>query len=146
MNDITRKVTGGDLYSLWRVANITLPIVERVYTKQANATHEIDVPDDQKFGRCHPWWATICSELESALFGTSVTFRIAAQGINKAVDEYRYVDGDNAKGLNAVGEELNEILDNPNLHDKEDELTGDELPGRIEAPNWTTPEGWYDRD
>lgn len=146
MNDPTRDITGGDLYSLWRVAHITLPTVENVYVDQANVVHEIDEPDDVKFGRCHPWWATLCSELEQALFISAVRLRTSASALDRAVENFSHVDGDNAKGLNKIGEELKDILNDANLHDKDDELTGDERPGDVEAPNWTTPEGWYTND
>lgn len=121
MTDNNHGVTGVDLYSLWRLAHVTLPAVQKFYTDQSHAAHEIDAPNEQQFGRCHPEWATIFSELEQALFTTAATVEVTGQGLQRAIDEYSHVDGDNGKALNAAGKELEDRLNNPGLHDKDSE-------------------------
>ncbi|GAA4896510.1 hypothetical protein LX16_1350 [Stackebrandtia albiflava] len=132
---VTRDVTGGDLYSLWRVANITLPTVEKVFADQSNVVHECSSADEDKFGRCHSEWARICLSLEIALSYNAVMLKSASVGLTFAVSEFAFTDGETSAQITSAGQELIDILSDPNLHDPDDNLTGDERPGPPSDPD-----------
>lgn len=127
MNDT--KITGGDLYDLWRVANINMPHVQAVYADACNVIHEVNVANEEKFGRAHPGWAALGQIYEQCLFLTEGSLFSVAHYIDKAVKEFKEVDAEAARDLEAM-------FKDPNEHDPDDELTGDEKPKDVEVPNW----------
>lgn len=137
-----RPVTGGDLYKLWRVADIALPTVRTAYVEQLKEIHPMTSADEQKFGRCHSWWAWVATDLELALFNTEGALAAGEGALNTAIRAYQYADGANAGELTKAGQKLDEIFNDPNRHNKNDELTEHERPGSVEVPNHNPPADW----
>ena len=109
---VPREVTGGELGSLWRVANIALPTVENVYYEQAAKVRSVnDSPDEDGYGGCHPAWTTLARHLEQSLFATATSLDDTAGELRTAVDQYSRVAEDIDESLNRAGRELQEMLD-----------------------------------
>lgn len=131
-------VVGGEIALLWGVANRHLPDAQNAYYEQIEQVHKVNGnPDDQKYGKCHPWWTALACELERGMFNTVSSMAIAAIVVDKAVDAYVHVDGDNAKGLTAIGEEFKETLGDT----KEVEVN---KPEGWDGPNFNLPDSWGD--
>lgn len=105
-------VTGGDIYALWEVAHKGLPTVEEVYNK-ALETHKNKVAggDDKTFGRCFAAWEELRQHSEYLLSRTQGSLDGASKALDIAIDQFKYVDGDNAKGLTEAGKEFQGYLD-----------------------------------
>ncbi|MFD0559990.1 hypothetical protein FB566_3971 [Stackebrandtia endophytica] len=139
-DDIPTNVTGGELNTLWRVANIQLPSVENAYTEPITEIHKVNGdPNDQKYGRCHPWWSTVACLLERAMFSTSGSLYATQVALNRAIDAYTRVDGNNAKALTKVGEDLEKIL---TKEGSRDDLVERDLPKDYRGPNFNQPDSW----
>lgn len=132
MNDT--GITGGDLYDLWRVANINMPQVQAVYADACNVIHKVNMPDEEKLGRAHPAWAALGQIYEQCLWLTEGSLYSVASRIDQAVEEFKEVDENAARELDAT-------FDDPDKHDPDEELTDDEKPAGTEVPNW-----WNDND
>ena len=138
--DIPTNVTGGELNTLWRVANIHLPSIENAYTGPITEIHKVNGdPDDSKFGRCHPWWSTVACLLERSLFSTSGSLFRTQLALNRAIEAYTHVDGDNSKALTKVGEDLDNILDSEGAKDEKVER---KRPENYRGPNFNQPDSW----
>ncbi|ADD41833.1 hypothetical protein [Stackebrandtia nassauensis] len=138
MNDIPSDVTAVELNELWRVANIHFPKVENVYWEQIKAVHEVNGdPNDEKFGRCHPWWTAVACELERALFSSVGSLASAASALNRAVDAYAHVDGNSGKELTEVGKGLENIIKSEGS-----EPVDWTPPKDYQGPNFNQPDSW----
>lgn len=130
MSDGT-DVTGGDLYYLWRAANVLLPEAQNAYDEQITAVHAIDgSPDQEKYGECHPMWTLLASELEMALFMTRGGLAMTSSALNRAVDAYTHVDGNHAKELTELGKDFED------KRNGEDPTKIKGLPSDYEGPNY----------
>lgn len=141
MNDeIPTNVTGGELNTLWRVANIHFSKIQTAYNDPIEQIHKVNgSPDDDKYGRCHPWWTTVACELERAMFSTVGSLFTTQLTLNRAIDAYTRVDGNNAKELTKLGEDMQAIID------KEGSKAVDwDLPEGYNGPNYNQPDSWID--
>ncbi|GAA4921387.1 hypothetical protein LX16_4943 [Stackebrandtia albiflava] len=137
-DDIPTDVTGGDLNTLWRVANIHFPRVENAYNDPLTEIHKVNgTPDDRKYGRCHPWWTTVACLLERSMFSTVGSLYATEVALNRAIDAYTRVDGNNAKNLTALGQDMQAIIDSEG-----GEAVDWELPGEYDGPNFNQPDSW----
>lgn len=110
-------VTGGDLYSLWQAAHMGLPSVEKVYNENLKVHKDkVKGGSEETFGRCITAWHGLQAQAEFLLTRTAFSLEAAQQALDIAIDQYQYVDGDNAKGLTQAGQELKGYLDKP-IHD-----------------------------
>ncbi|MGH8879035.1 MAG: hypothetical protein ACRD0P_17120 [Stackebrandtia sp.] len=131
-----RDVAGGDLNSLWRVANIALPTVENVYYEQAKKVHEVnDPPDEQKYGKCHPWWTALACQLEEALFQSATSLNKTTGALQSAVEQYSHVAEEIDGEMNQVGRELQDMLESQGS-----EAVDAGPPGGYSGPNHNLPE------
>jgi hypothetical protein len=119
------EVTGGELYSLWRVANINLPRVQAAYTEAANAVHEVDVADEKKFGATHPAWASLAAVYEQLLFVTAGSMLSVSYALKEAIDAFEKIDG-------SLADKLKDVIDS----EPDTKLHGDEIPGELQVPNY----------
>lgn len=123
-------VTGGDLYSLWKIANVALPRVAAVYTSSSGsmggAEGKIEGAFEDGTGRYgEPTYGgsmesfTKCfNEFHHILAQTGQNLMDTADSVNKAITEFREQDG-------SAGTELDCILeggkvDGVQLHDPND--------------------------
>lgn len=137
-DDIPTNVTGGELNTLWRVANIHLPQIENAYNDPLSEIHKVNGnADDQKYGKCHPWWVAVACELEQAMFYTTGSLYGVQVAMNRAIDAYTHVDGNNAKDLTKVGEDMEKIIKSEGSEEVERGL-----PDGYDGPNWSLPDSW----
>lgn len=139
-DEIPSDVTGGDLNALWRVANVHFPQILNAYNEPITDVHTVNgSPDDGKFGRCHPWWTAVACQLEESMFFTVGSLYTTQIAINRAIDAYTRVDGNNALALNQIGEEMTNIIDSENGFD--DKVDWDFMKG-YDGPNHNVPDSW----
>lgn len=139
-DDVSTSVTGGDLNTLWRVANVMLPQVTNAYKYPIEEIHKINAEaKDDMYGKVHPWWTTVGCLLERAMFDTSASLINTQYALNRAVDAYAYVDGNNAKDLTKVGQELEQIIKREGGKDQKIESG---LPDGYTGPNFNQPDSW----
>lgn len=111
---------GGDLQKLWYVANSEMAAVSKVYADACKSLQGlIDSTDDDKLGRAFPSWRAYEYELAYALFLTGSSVNATCQALNRAIDQYKFVDGKNGGELTKIGKELDDILNDPNKTDRD---------------------------
>lgn len=139
MNDeIPTNVTGGELNTLWRVANIHFPKIENAYNEPLKLLHSVNgKADDQKYGKCHPWWTTVACLLERAMFNTVGSLYSTEVALNRAIDAYTRVDGNSAKDLTEIGEDMETIIKSEGS-----EKVEWDFPEDYDGPNFNQPDSW----
>lgn len=107
-------VTGGDLYALWQAAHMGLPDVQEVYDN-AMEKHKNEVAggDEETFGPCFTAWVDLQAHCQYLISRTQGSLEGARKALDIAIEQYAYVDGDNANALTAAGQELQTYLDEP---------------------------------
>lgn len=118
MSENTVPVTGGDLYQLFRVALKDLPVVENIYNSTTRIHADtLATEGEDTFGRAFPAWQVMQQQQHDILYRTARSMAASKWALLAAIVEYAYVDGDNANALTDVGQELNDNLSDPNIHD-----------------------------
>jgi hypothetical protein len=137
--DIPTNVTGGELNTLWRVANIHFPTIQNAYNDPLTEIHKVNgSPDDAKFGRCHPWWTTVACLLERAMFDTVGSLYTTQVALNRAIDAFAHEDGNTANALTKIGEDMENILES----EGSEEVDWDFFAGDYDGPNFNQPDSW----
>lgn len=154
MND---KVTGGDLFKLWQVANVCLPRTAKTYTdasgglggttggtdggtqfSDTEAFQKSDSmsPHGEPGGRVFASWSALRDEMHLIMGTTAQNLLYAQEALNTAIAQYQEEDDSLAADL------TNNYLNNPEKHDKNDPSqnppTGDDKPGKPSLPEYYT--------
>ncbi|WP_430782559.1 hypothetical protein [Actinoplanes sp. G11-F43] len=139
------EVTGGDLFRLWRVAEVHLPRVADVFL-DANRLLGGSTGGSDEFrisGPAYPGssvmasavgaaWENMRAELQAMTEQIGVTVLDAAQGVRNATQAYIDIDAANA-------DLLREYLDDPNNLDRASAASNPPLPGSDEDPGTPYP-------
>lgn len=105
-------VTGGDLFVLWHAAHHRLPEAKAVYDDTlATEKNELANGDEEKFGRPFSAWLRLLSANQYLMQRSSLSIEISCQALDQAIEQYKYVDGDNSKSLTKAGEDLNGLVE-----------------------------------
>lgn len=138
-------VVAGDLNDL-RIAALNLGKMSELYTNGAFVLGIAQGADTETYGRPHEWWSYVEQQLATALRFTYDRLNDGQEALLAAIDAYAYVDGDNAKGLTAVGKEYKEYISNPNNVGDEKYYDPPPLHTMVDAPDLgDKPEGWEEK-
>lgn len=109
---MTKPITGGDLYFLWKVGHQHLPKVGKIY-ENAVSVHKgkLSEGDEATFGTVYPAWLALLSATGFLMQRTVFSLETTTTALDKTIDQYRYVDGENAKGLTDAGKAFEEYVD-----------------------------------
>jgi hypothetical protein len=139
------KVTGGDLYHLWRVSDVHLPRVADAFydaTRQLNGGRgNTGETDDDAFRTAAPAfpgadamsspvaeaWDMLRDEMQRGFAQVGDTVLEAAAAIRMAINVYQQVDAQNA-------DLLSRYLADPHLHDPNAPESNPPVPGSADYP------------
>ncbi|MGH8876900.1 MAG: hypothetical protein ACRD0P_06110 [Stackebrandtia sp.] len=127
-----KEITGGDLESLWMVANRHLPMIQNVYNRQI---YQIDEAESGQVGDLGPFLERSLSTYRKFLLQTAESLETTADHVGEAINAYKYVDGSNASQLTEAGKDLEE-----NVSDK-DVVEVIDLERETPPPPTGDPEG-----
>jgi hypothetical protein len=145
-------ITGGDLYSLWKIANVALPRVANVYTDAIPSVSSTESAAQSAFdgagqgtygstmGNVYPAFCNLRNEFWHVLSGTATNLMDCSSAINKAIEDYKAQDSGAATDFENImqGKEV----DGVQLHDPSDPTqnppTGGDAPDRddIDSPEY----------
>jgi hypothetical protein len=136
---VAGKITGGDLYHLWRVSDVHLPRIADVYY-DANRTLSGGIGNDTGGFRANTAsgsgamssssgaaWAELRNELQSMYAQIGTTILTAATGIRQA--SQAYVDADMVSA-----DELAKYRSDSTNHDPNDPASNPPVPGSDDDP------------
>lgn len=140
MNDT--DVTGGDLHDLWRVANLLFPEAADAYFDVSKELHKVSGSrDEETLGKAGPWWSVLAQELEHALYYSAKSLTTASGVLNRAVNEFAYVDGASAnsiseatEGLTDAGKDLKHDIDDTKPFTDENPYPDYDGPDAVDQP------------
>ncbi|HZE41452.1 MAG TPA: hypothetical protein VE172_21840 [Stackebrandtia sp.] len=148
------SVTGGDLYSLWSVANVSLPRVAKVYTDANSAMSGTEnssgkfeaAPTDHgpSTSPIYPYFENCRSELQHILAQTATNILDVSSALNLAIKDYEKEDttaADQFKHIIAGDKvDLHGDGDAVQIHDPNDPSssppTGTDKPGKPDEPDY----------
>lgn len=91
---MTETVTGGDLYSLWRVSDVHLPRIADVYYDANRELARAAYSGAEMTESVGAAWMELCDELQVMYAQVGTTILVAADGLRKATRAF--VDADMA--------------------------------------------------
>ncbi|GIG65855.1 hypothetical protein [Phytomonospora endophytica] len=148
---MTDKVTGGDLFNLWTVANVQLPQIAAVFTRANDGLAGTADGDSEAFGRGDPGpygpaggrvfaaFAPLRDEMQYIVAQTAQNILDAQTACNNAIEAYQAADAEAAADLRK------NYFENPEKYDPNDPVqnppTGEQAPGEPKPPDYYTSPG-----
>ncbi|TWJ08088.1 hypothetical protein LX16_4308 [Stackebrandtia albiflava] len=149
-------VTGGDLYSLWKIANVSLPRVASVYTSTSGTMNggqdgmsDLFLQGEGQYGQpmygaAYASFQKTYSEFQHILAQTGQNILDTAAAVNLAIQNFGTADGETGTTL----DDLNAILEGEQIggtqyHDPNDPTMNppEDPPGEVTEPEGYTSPG-----
>lgn len=125
-----KEITGGDLQSLWQVANRHLPKIQNACNRQINRVDEVE------YGAVGDLGSRLRDTLDTFrkfLLETSQSLGTTTDHLKAAINAYAYVDETNASELTEAGKDLKDY------EKKHTPITVIELDDEPPSTNPSTP-------